>query len=64
MAKRWSIECEMCGKKEVVNDAHDLRQLNWSVLAWIVPSGEPRVICPKCVYPVNKITKYKQTATE
>lgn len=39
-----------CGKKEKFSDAKDVVYSKWKVLAWIVPSGEPRVVCPDCEY--------------
>lgn len=50
MAKRWSVECVECGAKESFADVQDISHAHWTVLAWIVPSGEPRVTCPKCEY--------------
>ena len=29
---------------------HDLRTAHWTVLAWIVPTGEARAVCDECEY--------------
>jgi hypothetical protein len=55
MAKKWELECEVCKKIEHANDTYDISQLHWTVLAWIVPDGNPRVVCPKCEYGKPKI---------
>jgi len=47
---RWKVVCNECGKKSTFVDAHDIVQSKWTILAWIVPSGEPRVICEECQY--------------
>lgn len=47
---RWKIECVECGKKASFADAKDVTQSKWTILAWIVPSGEPRCICDECEY--------------
>ena len=58
MAKRYTLECVVCGKKEYANDIQDIRQLHWKVLAWLVPSGSPRCVCSSCEYNKPK-TKVK-----
>ena len=50
MAHRWTVECDMCGKKDSFTDSHDITQSRWKIIAWIVPTGEPRVVCDKCEY--------------
>ena len=58
MAYKWSkLKCEVCNKVESFHDIHDITQSHWTILAWDVESGIPRITCSKCVYPVNKITK-------
>lgn len=47
---RWSVECDVCGKKNSFSDIKDITQSKWTILAWIVPTGEPRVVCDKCEY--------------
>ena len=46
----WETECVVCGAKMKFADIRDINQMKWTVLAWIVPSGEPRVVCNKCDY--------------
>jgi len=61
MAKRWTVNCVVCDKKESFADSHDIRQAKWKVLAWIVPSGEPRCVCETCVYhPIVQPSKKKK----
>lgn len=43
-------ECVECGTKAKFHDVQDIRQSKWRVLAWIVPTGQPRAICPDCKY--------------
>lgn len=50
MNKHWSVECSECGEKNTFNDVHDIRQAHWKVLAWLVPSGEPLIMCNGCEY--------------
>lgn len=50
MAKQYSVECIECGKKESFGDIHDISQSRWTILAWMVPSGNPRVVCNECEY--------------
>jgi len=51
------LHCVMCDKTESFNDAKDITNNHWTILAWDVGSGLPRIVCSKCVYPVNKISK-------
>ncbi len=46
--KRWSVKCDLCEEKTTFEDSTDLRFNKWVIVAWIVPSGEPMAICPKC----------------
>jgi len=55
----WSVECVECGKKEKFGDAKDVSYAKWRILAWVVPSGEPRVVCPDCEYGQPKKKKDK-----
>lgn len=48
MAHKYTLECVDCGTKTFANDTHDIRQLHWEIIAWIVPSGDPRCRCPAC----------------
>jgi hypothetical protein len=50
MVKRWKVECDMCGEKNSFADIQEINLSNWKVIAWIVPIGDPRVICNKCEY--------------
>lgn len=47
---RWTVICNICGKKSIFADAKDITQSHWTILTWLVPSGEPRCICPNCDY--------------
>ena len=51
------LKCEVCNKVESFNDAKDITSNHWTILAWDVGTNTPRIVCSKCVYPVNKITK-------
>ena len=44
------IQCVECGKELSYMDNHDLRAAHWTVLAWIVPTGEARAVCDECEY--------------
>jgi hypothetical protein len=59
MAAKWHLACDECGKKESFNDAKDIIFAKWKIIAWKVPSGEPKVLCPDCEYgkPKNKKKK-------
>ena len=50
-------KCVMCGKEFTYMDHHDLRTAHWKVLAWIVPTGEPRCVCKDCEYGKPKAKK-------
>jgi hypothetical protein len=60
MAKRWSVECSECGTKNTFNDAQDIKYAHWKVLAWIVPSGDPLVVCNECEYGKPKVNVEKK----
>lgn len=64
MAKRWTIECLMCGKKERFADDKDIKQAHWKILGWDVGSAEPVCTCDKCEYVIPKITKSKNPEGE
>lgn len=57
MAAKYNLECDMCKKKESFHDVHDITSTHWTILAWIVQDNRPLVVCSKCEYPVNKVTK-------
>ena len=56
--KNFNIECAECGKKESFGDAKDITFAHWTILAWMVKTGEPVCVCEKCDYdPSNKSQK-------
>lgn len=55
---RWKIKCNQCNKEVTFADAKDIIQSHWTVLAWVVPSGEPPCVCPDCEH--NKPKKSKK----
>ena len=61
MASKYRLKCEVCEKAQSFHDEKDIGQCHWTIIAWEIESNQPRVTCPKCDYPVNKITKYKNT---
>jgi len=50
MAKRWTVECIECGKKDSFADMYDISHAKWTVIAWMVPGGDPRCVCDECEY--------------
>lgn len=50
MTARWSVECNVCKKKKSFEDEKDISNAKWTILAWIVPSGEPLCVCDACEY--------------
>jgi len=59
MAVRKLTECVVCGEKQYYIDHRDVINSKWKILAWIVPSGEPRCVCDKCVYSSIYVIKKK-----
>jgi len=57
MAKKWTIVCEVCGKKSSFMDSKDVAQAHWKIIAWNVATGEPRCTCEKCDYRINTPAK-------
>jgi hypothetical protein len=57
--KNLTVECLECGKKETFGDAKDLTFAKWRILAWTVPTGEPKAMCPDCEYGKSKPKKKK-----
>jgi len=50
MANRWSVVCAICGTKNTFGDAKDVTYAKWKIIAWIVNTAEPKVVCDKCEY--------------
>lgn len=50
----WKITCMECGKKETFVDSKDVTFHRWIILAWGVPSGEPKCVCDECDYGKSK----------
>ena len=50
MSDKFRVECNVCGKKEVFGDAKDISYAKWKIIAWTLPSGDPKVCCPNCDY--------------
>ena len=44
------VTCIECGKKETFGDSKDITYAKWKILAWIVDTNEPRVVCNGCEY--------------
>ena len=42
------VQCVECGKKESFVDSKDITHARWQIVAWIVESCEPRVVCNEC----------------
>jgi len=57
MAKKWTIECVVCGKKENFGDDKDVVQSHWKILGWDVGNNIPKCVCDKCEYVVPKVPK-------
>jgi len=50
MKAQWDLECNVCKKKKSFEDSKDISNSKWTILAWIVPSGDPLVMCGECEY--------------
>lgn len=48
--KKWHIKCCICDKEESFDDTHDISHAKWSIIAWVVQTGEPYCTCNKCDY--------------
>lgn len=46
----WSVECNVCKKRDKFGDAKDIQFARWRIIAWNVKNGEPLVVCPECEY--------------
>lgn len=46
----YKVECVECDKKESFMDMKDITYSKWKIIAWMLPSGDPRVVCPNCEY--------------
>lgn len=57
MAARYNLKCDVCNQKQSFHDVHDIKTMHWTILAWQLHLNSPLVICPKCEYKVNKISK-------
>ncbi|HQI45678.1 MAG TPA: hypothetical protein PLC59_06465 [Bacteroidales bacterium] len=52
--KKWIVTCDECGKKSSFYDQKDLEYSRWTVIAWKLPSGDPRCVCDQCEYGKSK----------
>ena len=48
MKDKWTIKCSQCGKAGSFEDAKDVTQSRWKIIAWNVKNGEPICRCYEC----------------